>query len=414
MIKKLFKKKTEQEKLREKVDSFRERNIPKRYNQIKLAEHFYDEGVYHFMSISNRADGKTFNYLNFSLRQAVDDGIGFCFVVRHFTVRESGQKIYQKIIDTFDNEYNYRDFIFMGGNFYITLYYKDRAIGIITDLNSVTDLKYQSDFLKDFPFIIYDEFLALQGDYLIDEWERLKTLYSSINRGNVIPKMGKPKLLYLGNAVNFSSPIIANLNLFNILERHKMNTVKRYGKIMLEFNKNTQANEVRNLEAFDEHNDSMTHGEFNINKHNIATDSDLNRINKNPNFLHIKLKESYLKITYNTQTFECILSIVSWCESYDYNLYVSDNKEDSTYLNDSFFHESHERKFEKDIYLFDNMYSKDYITEGSNYLTELRINKVIKHHYSTNTLDNFEMNEKIYKENYIENTKKNLFKRFLE
>src|SRR5699024_8144101 len=160
-----------QEELYEKyVNNFREKHIPERYNQIKLMNFLNDDDVDHYISISNRADGKSFNYCHFLLKLSIDHDIGFTFVVRHFTVRNAGQKLFQKIIDSFQH-FNPRDFQVMRTDFYIVLLYQDKQLGIITDLNQATDLKYQSNYLQDFPIIIYDEFLALEGDYLPDEWD---------------------------------------------------------------------------------------------------------------------------------------------------------------------------------------------------------------------------------------------------
>lgn len=402
------------ERIHSYVSKFREKNIPKRYNQIKLMNYLLDDELDHYISISNRADGKSFNYIDFLITFSKDYDLGFMFIVRHHTVQMFGQTLMQKIIDTSNNNYNYRDFIFVNNDFYKTLIYKDKAIAIITDLNKATDLKYNSNFLKDFPILVYDEFLALEGDYLPDEWDKLKTIYSSVDRNGGIPLIKYPKILYLGNAVNFSSPVLANLNIFNILERHPMNEVRKYDNVILEFNRNENANEERNLRAFDEKNDSMTHGEFEVNKHNIATENDRLRINKKPDYLIVKLFNEYLKITYNRDTYEAMLSIISYSPNYDFNYLIKDNNEQSTFLNESFYDNEHERKYNKDIFLFDNVYSKDFILSEMNNYRDLKINKIIKHHASNNTLDNFEMREKVYKENYIENTKKSLFKKFFQ
>lgn len=395
------------------IQKYREKNIPKRYNQIQLLDHLLDEDIDHYISISNRADGKSFNYNGAILKMAVDYGIGFTFIVRHYTVRKAGQQLFQKIIDTNDH-FNPKDFAFRSTDFYIILLYKDRYLGIFTDLNQATDLKYQSNFIQDFPLMIYDEFLALEGDYLIDEWDRLKTIYSSINRKDEIPHIKIPKILYLGNAVNFSSPVLSNLNLFNILENHPMNEMRKYDNILLEFNRNDNANDARNLRAFKEEEDAMTKAEFYINKHNIAMGHDWDRINRKPSHIYIKLRDFFMKITYNRDTFDSILSIVSHHDKYDFNILLKDNTEFSIYLNENFYDPLHEKKYNKDIFLFDNMYSKDNIIDGFNDLKSLKIHKIIKHHWANDTEDNFEINERVYKENYIHNSKKNLFKKFFE
>src|SRR5699024_6674248 len=130
---------------------------------------------------------------------------------------------------------------------------KDKTIALISDLNNATELKYFSNYLKKFPIMVYDEFLALETDYLHDEWDRLKTIYQSIDRMESYQLIHKPKIFYFGNAINFESPILHGLKIFNILENHKINTAKIYHydfNIMLEINRNDNANEQRNVRAF--------------------------------------------------------------------------------------------------------------------------------------------------------------------
>merc|ERR1712050_238675 len=183
---------------------------------------------------------------------------------------------------------------------YIKIGYKDDYIGVITDLNNATDLKYHSATLKYFPIIIYDEFLALEGDYLTDEWEKLKTIYQSIDRNkDEIPFITHPKIFLLGNAVNFSSPILANLDIFNYLQNHKINTTRQYNNILIELRKNKNVNDKKNLRAFDSSNDAMTTAEFNFNDYQLTSPNDMQYIQNNSNFFFIKAEFGYLKIIFN-------------------------------------------------------------------------------------------------------------------
>lgn len=394
------------------IEKFRKKYIPMRYNQIKLMEDLPNPDLDHYVSISNRSDGKSFNYIHYILNLAIDYGVGITLIARHYTLRQAYQKLVFKIVDA-SPKINTQHINFMRTDFYITILYKNREIGIITDLNQATDLKYLSNHIQDFPMIVYDEFLAIEGDYLPDEWVRLKTIYSSINRRERdIPVIGFPKLLYLGNAVNFSSPIIANLELFNILEKHEMNTKKQYGNIILETNRNDNANEIRNMRAFKEENDDMSKGEFTINKHNIASENDKMRIRKNPSLLYVKLNNDYLQIMYNRDTFEAILSIVAHSEEYNYNLNIKDNIETSIYLKDTYFSEKHYKKYNMNAFYFDNMYSKDYILEDFGGLKDLKINKLIMEHETLNNKSNFEVKEEQFILSYVEQTKKNLHRKF--
>ena len=214
----LFTKKSNEEKYKAYLSNFREKYIPKRYNQLHLMTDLLNPNIDHYMSISNRADGKSYNHIHFLLNVSKEFGIGLTLVCRNYTVRDSYMEIIRKIADE-SPILESRRMQFRKTQFYTVVIYDDQELAIITDLNEATNLKYYSNYIQKFPIIVYDEFLALESDYLPDEWERIKTIYGSINRDEDIPYIRVPKLIYLGNAVNFSSPILANLDLYNALEK---------------------------------------------------------------------------------------------------------------------------------------------------------------------------------------------------
>src|SRR5699024_8201749 len=155
------------------------------------------------------------------------------------------------------------------------------------------------------------------------------------------PLIHKPKIFYLGNAVNFSSPVLAGLKIFKILENHPMGSVKKYKydfNIQLELHRNDSQNEVRNTRAFGSINDPMTTAEFKTNPHHIATKNDRYMmwidfelccchwiimttaefktnphhiatkndrllVKKNPRLFYVKLKSDYLKVWFNRDNF---------------------------------------------------------------------------------------------------------------
>src|SRR5699024_10318312 len=329
--------------------------------------------------------------------------------------RVSYQQLNDEIIEI-SPIFDRKDFNFIRQQYYVTLNYKDKTIALISDLNNATELKYFSNYLKKFPIMVYDEFIALETDYLSDEWDRLKTIYQSIDRMESYPLIHKPKIFYFGNAINFESPILHGLKIFNILENHKINTAKIYHydfNIMLEINRNDNANEQRNVRAFGSTDDAMTTAQFETNDHNIATDNDRNEIKRNPRTFFVKLKNDYLKVWFNRDSLHVILSIESRInEPYIYNLQLKDNKEDSIYLNQSYFDDDHIKKIDKGVYLFENNFSKNYITSDFYELNRLKINKLIREYLRTDneTLE-IEAKEKQFQENYIEQTKKGLMKK---
>jgi hypothetical protein len=399
------------------VENFRKKHIPAQYNQIKMAEELNNPDIDHFLSISNRTDGKSINYVHFLLKVAVDYDIGLSFFSRNMMLRTSYQELINDIIDI-STIFDRRDFNFIRSQYYVSLNYKDKTIALISDLNNASELKYFSNYLKNFPIMIYDEFLALEDEYLPDEWVRLKTIYESIDRKENYPLIHKPKIFYFGNAVNFDSPVLHGLKIFNILENHPINEARMYKRdkmpFMLEIHRNENANERRNTRAFDSDNDSMTTAQFETNPYNIATENDRNHVRNNPRFIYIKLKESYMRIWFNRDSLVTILSIESRIdEPYTYNMQLKDNKEHSTYLNEKYFDEDHVKRIDKGAYLFDNNFSKNYITTDFSGLNELKINKIIREFLRDDDDERKEMEskEKQFQENYIEQTKRGLMQK---
>lgn len=397
------------------INQFRKNNIPERYNQVKLLDELNNPVIDHYISISNRTDGKSFNYIHALLSIAIDYDIGLSFYSRNMMLRVSYQQLIDEIIDM-STVFNRKDFNFIRQQYYVTLNYKDKTIALISDLNNATELKYFSNYLKKFPIMIYDEFLALETDYLPDEWDRLKTIYESIDRIESHPLIHKPKIFYFGNAINFESPILHGLKIFNILEKHPMNSSKIYQyefNVMLEMNRNDNANEQRNTRAFGSGSDSMTTAQFETNDFNIATDSDRLGIKRNPRTVYVKLKNDFLKIFFNRTTLDVILSIESRVdEPYHYNMQLKDNKVHSIYLNDRYFDDDHIKKIDKGAYMFDNNFSKNYITSDFHDLNRLKINKIIREFLrGDDELMEMHSKEKQFKDNYIEQTKKGLMRK---
>lgn len=401
------------------IEQFRKKHIPKRYNQVKLLDHLNDPEIDHFISISSRTDGKSINYVHALLNIAIDYNLGLMFLSRNMMLRQSYQTLLEDIFDL-STVLNREDFSFIRTQYYVSLNYKKRTIAIIADLNSATELKYFSNFIKKFPIMVYDEFLAIESDYLSDEWIRLKTIYESIDRVEEYPLINKPKIFYLGNAVNFESPILHGLEIFNILERHPLNTMKIYKYdfyIALEINRNENTNELRNTRAFGSNKDSMTTAQFQTNDYLIATDNDRNHIKKNPRTIFIKLKNDYLKIFFNPDDLTTILSIETTMtkDHYDYNQQLKDNTVSSIYLNESYYNEDHIKKYDRGFYLFENNYSKNTITSEHNNLNWIRINKIIREYMRKDNQQNeIDSKEQQFKDNYIEQTKKGLIKKLWE
>lgn len=408
---------TDEEIYQSYIESFRDNYIPERYNQVHLLDELNNPEIDHYISISNRTDGKSFNYIHALLNIAIEYNLGLSFYTRNMMLRQSYQTLIDEIVEV-SPLFERKDFNFIRTQYYVELLYNGQSIAIISDLNNATELKNISNFLKKYPIMVYDEFLALQTDYLPDEWERLKTIYESIDRNGDIPLIKYPKIIYLGNAVNFDSPVLHGLKIFNILERHSINTAKIYKydfHVMLEINRNDNANEQRNTRAFGSDNDAMTTAQFETNDYNIATQNDRDHIKKNPRVIYVKLRDNYMKIWFNRDTLDIILSVESRIDGkYQYNMQLKDNRDDSTYLNDSYFDIDHIKKIDRGAYLFDNNFSKNFITGDFYDLNTLKINKLIREVLRTDNLQTeIESKEQQFKDNYIEQTKRGLIKKLM-
>ncbi|MCS5736650.1 hypothetical protein, partial [Herbiconiux daphne] len=353
----------------------------------------------------------SFNYTGALIQTCLKYDLGFTLIARHYTLRYAYATLIEEIMTEIDC-YSPENLFFKRTDDYIIVTYGEKTIGIITDLNNATDLKYHSAFLKKFPILIYDEFLAIEGDYFPDEWERLKTIYGSINRVEDVPLIGIPKIFLLGNAVNFSSPLLANLNLYNKLETQTINTMQQYGNIMLEMRRNDNANEIRNDRAFSTHEDAMSTGQFKFNSYQLTTDEQRELIKANSREFYIKTRTGYIHVLYNMKNYDTLLSVVPDADSYHFCTEVVDKKKDNVFLKDTYYSDTHYKKYERGTYLFDNAYSKDAITKDLT-LIELKIAKCIRQYELDCKETVFEQNERRYKNQYIENSIKAIQRRYL-
>ena len=401
------------------VQKFR-KQIPDKYNQIELVDDLMNQDIDFYISISNRSDGKTFNYISFFMKLAIEFDIKFTLIARHHTLRDAYRELLEKIAIE-QKHFNDRELFFRNTQDYIAVGYSDKEIGVITHLNNATDLKYHSNYMKEFPIIIYDEFLALERDYLIDEWEKMKTIYESIDRNHgQIDYIKIPKIVMLGNAVNFSSPMLANLNIYEQLQHHSkyaMNQKRQYGNIMLEMRRNEHSNKHRNTRAFNTENDSMTTGEFDFNTFNLADEGLRNHIAKNGNFFYIKTPYNYIKVMYNLNDYQTNIKVVPFSESYQFCTDVSDVERDVLYLKESYYKENHPKRYYNPSNLhFDNAYSKSFILNEEDYIY-LNINKIVMYHLKSERQKKgftpYSTKEKMYHDNLIERTKKYLVRQFM-
>lgn len=381
------------------------KDTPDQYNQTQLLTKLTDDSIDHYMSLSNRGDGKTFSYFKAFLKISIKFDIKIFFIVRKFTLRNAIMDIIEGIFYETD-DLNSSQLFFRKSDDYVTVIYQEKEIAVISDINNAIDLKQYSTFLKNFPILLYDEFIASKGEYSFEEWKSLQFIYSTVDRGEdriYSDYFSHPKIFYLGNTENFDSPIISNLQLFNILENHEINTMTQYDNVLLEMRLNESANEKTNSRAFKDDNHAHKTGEFKTNNYQVK---DVNMIAyEDRQLVYIKLVDSYIEIDFSIKHQIFLLSIVHECESYDFNTRMSDNTDTSIYLDASFYKDNFYKKYENEIFKFKNYFSKVYILDE---YINLNLFKCIKLKMTNDEVDN----EKIRQVNEKDILLKKLSKRF--
>ena len=107
----LFKKKSQEEIDRElyfqKLSYYRENYIPKEYNQAELLNNLLNQELDHYIDISSRGDGKSFNYFGALLYLSIEIDLKPIFMVRHYELQAKIRDFIRKVTQTieyFDHE----------------------------------------------------------------------------------------------------------------------------------------------------------------------------------------------------------------------------------------------------------------------------------------------------------------------
>lgn len=392
-----------------KVDEFRD-TIPNTYNQINLVDELFNDDLDYYISISTRTDGKTFNYFAFFLMLAIEYDIKPLILSRHYTLRRAMEELVNEVLKehTYFKEKTY-DMYNRRTDDYLAIGIDDHDICAISDLNNASDLKLRSNFLKKFDIIIYDEFLTLPEDYSGDEYSKIKVIYQSMDRNhrselknNDYVQIKHPKIFLLGNAVNFDSPILANLDIFEKMENFKINTTRKFENVIMEIRKNENTNKKRNIRAFKgDGDDSSDSAQFNFKRYKLATKKIKNEILKNYDEFVLQDEQIFIKVTYDKDTFKMILKIIPYSNNPYYCTSLLDQTDKCTYLNEKYFNPDFLHIHEKnDIIYYDNSYTKTYVLKKLQFLNFILLTK---RHKADNNTKHIEL-EEIVKNDYITRT----------
>lgn len=366
LLEKLDEKKHKKEvaKFEKELKKYKKKYLPPQYNQLELLDHLCDTDLDFYLSITNRGDGKSFNYPSALLYLSYYLDIGVTFVVRHYTLQQRIKELIEEILITL-NWFDPSQLWFRNTDDYVTVGIAEKEIAIITDLNNASDLKFSSQVLKYFPIILYDEFLALSKDYIPNEFEKLQMIYRSIDRLADRPYIVFPKIILLGNPVNFESPILPNLKLYNALQNQPINTIQKYQNKILELRRNDNVNETKNMRAFDDEEDANVSGQFNFSKYLLVSENEYAKTEIDAQYARIDLGDNKSLYFISNNGIE-ILSIETCNGTEKYCLNLRDETESKEFLTEKFYSKRFKKYYEKNVFLFKDSFSKSYIQQDEN------------------------------------------------
>lgn len=366
---------SEEEEYKYYLNEYRSKYLPEEFNQLELLDELCNHDLDHYMSITSRGDGKSFNYISAVGYLCYHLNMGVTLLVRHFTLQDKMRELVEDILQTigwcnFSTDYHYRS-----TSDYLIISIGDRDVFLITDINNASDLKQSSAVLKNFPIMLYDEFLTLSDDYCKNEYEKIRTIYKSIDRVKNRPYIKNPKMIYLGNPVNFDSPLLPSLKIYNKLEMQEINTIKQYDNVLLELRRNDSRNEGKNIRAFPEDDDADVTGEFQFSNHKLLSEESYYNIYNHSKSIKIKLDDK-LMLHCMSKNDKIVLSIERSNNTEQFCINLVDETEKSQYLNDKYYKQSFVKKHEKGMFLYKDSFSKSYM-ERDPMLMQLNLFKII-------------------------------------
>lgn len=379
------------------------KNVPKQYNNFKLLDNLANDKVDLLFSITTRGDGKTFNYL-YALAK-LSEKFQFCtiVIVRHMEVRAAMIQQIRDVYDTMDDLF-LRDFTYKLSPDYVLVQYKGITSFIVCDLNNANDLKNYSAVLRHANLILYDEFLAVGGEYTPHEFIKFKTIFETMDRA-LIDSMkytnNRRKAIFLANPVDFSSEFLAQWHMYHYLEAQEMNTIKVFKNIAIERRKNIAPQANKNNRIFNDDANESILGTFHVNNWSIEEPK------VNMKKVTVKLAENYLNI-FLSKGNKPILDVSPYEKNYFYNTELVDNADQSKYLKPSYYRDTFYKKYTQDRYKFSNQYSKSFILE--NYST-LNVNRIIRE--NINVQPSFKQQDEQRKKIDLELLKQRLLMQYL-
>lgn len=350
---------SEEEEYQNTLKEYKSKYLPKEYNQLELLDQLTNNDIDWYISVTSRGDGKSFNYIGAMAYLCYYLEFGCTLLVRHWTLQEKAKTLVQDIIATI-KMFSLDDLTYKNDTDYIIIYIKNKPVFFITDLNRASDLKQASHLLKEFPIILYDEFLTLSSDYVANEYEKLKIIYQSIDRKANRKYIDHPKIILLGNPVNFDSPVLPALKIYNAMQNQEINTIKQHKNILLELRRNDNRNAIKNSRVFPIENDENYLGQFQFSNYLLASEKDYTSNLRGARIATIKIDDNLMMKIVDNQ-FNTILSIEQSDNNENYCIHLNDVTEKRLLIKDNYYKERFIKKYKKDMFLYKDAFSKQYI-----------------------------------------------------
>lgn len=392
---------SEEEEYKFYLNEYRSNYLPEEYNQLELLDHLCDDSIDHFMSITTRGDGKSFNYISAVAYLCYHLDMGCTLLVRHFTLQDKMRDLLEDIFSTI-KWFNYpNDYHVRSTSDYLVVSIGDKDVFLITDINNASDLKQSSAVLKNFPIILYDEFLTLTDDYVKNEYEKIRTIYKSIDRIKDRPYIKTPKCIYLANPVNFDSPLLPSLKIYNQLQTQEINTMKQYRNVLLELRRNDSRNDGKNTRAFPDEYDSDVTGQFQFSNYKLVSDEEYLRDFQHSQSVKIKLPEK-LMLHFIHNSGKMILSVERSDNTEQYCTELTDESEDCQYLTEKYYKQTFIKKHEKGLFYYKDSFSKTFVQRDTR-LMSINLFKLLPSSKHVTTEETY---EKMIHQNYLKEMQK--------
>ena len=85
--------KNEKEEYAYYLKEYKEKYLPEEFNQLELLDELCNDEIDHYMSITSRGDGKSFNYISAVGYLSYHLNMGCTLLVRHFTLQEKMREL---------------------------------------------------------------------------------------------------------------------------------------------------------------------------------------------------------------------------------------------------------------------------------------------------------------------------------